>query len=110
MTKKSDESEERVTVNGIVVSPQDGVDFLSEIGSEHVPCPICTEDDWLLSIGPGGGAYTIVPTATGVPGKLPAHYMPVFSTECRKCGYTRFHNLIRLAKWVKARTESKDEP
>ena len=99
------ESDETVTIEGVVLKPTDAIDFLSEKSLTSVPCPICATDDWGLSLGPGERAYAIIPTANGVPGERPSYYLPVYTTDCKNCGYTRTHNLIPLAKWKKARTE-----
>lgn len=94
-----------LVVHGVSLSPQDAIDFLAEVGLEDVPCPICGTDDWGIALGPGDGTYAAVPTQGKGEPNAPRKHIPLYTTECRKCGYTRFHNLLKLKNWKKAKGE-----
>ncbi|GAB3054267.1 hypothetical protein GCM10027214_16960 [Stenotrophomonas tumulicola] len=94
---------QQINYTGTDLTSQDAIDFLKDMGSpSDLPCPICGHPDWGLSLTPGNGYFSALPTMTHGSTSPTPYFHGVYTTECMKCGYMRLHNLSRLAKWKKA--------
>lgn len=97
-----------VNVEGVDLVAGDAIKFLDEMGMNESPCPICASDLWVVSLGPGHGLYPAIQTTGGKPADGSAYRMPLFTTECSKCGYTRLHSLLKLARWKESKEVGED--
>lgn len=99
------EHDRKIKYFGTELSTQDALDFLIDMGSpSDLPCPICSHPDWGLSLSPGEGIFSSVPTIEPGSTEPTRYFHGVYLTECLKCGYIRLHSLARLAEWKKTKS------
>lgn len=93
-TPKNDNEKIRITY-------EEAVKFFTNIAPDEV-CPVCSHSTFSIagSFDEGEGQVVMVLMVSPLPTFRKLGGRTTVQVECEKCGYLKFHNAVKIRKWL----------